>query len=346
MKFRPPSLLKVRDFLQVDPPKAARPHGTSPFQRPVAASPCHLHDRDQDALRRAASRAPERLRAEPRQPVRFASGKLECSAGAFFAFDTTFGHSKDGNKHAARKAGRCASARGAPSQRGAGPLGAGGQHLNSHSRQSVAGAAACTLREAGWAQECAFHPGQAVVGGHDRFPARSGLRSPTRPLPRANGLCCWGHPGLEVRRPQSAIRAAAGRSRHPFDPRRCGATAAQAGSLASAFGSAGAVGALDLQRIRTGTRSPNYWPPAAHGVGRLPLCRRAAHVPRVVASRQARPAERVLADQSLRIWPAIRRPWSTSMRSVFNRLQTFLSTAKSFFRLHTDLPHVREKGTL
>ena len=71
-----------------------------------------------------------------------ASGKLEYGAGAFFAFDTTLGHSKDGNKHAARKAGRCASARGAPSQRGAGRLGAGGQHLNSQSRQSVAGAAA------------------------------------------------------------------------------------------------------------------------------------------------------------------------------------------------------------
>ena len=85
------------------------------------------------------------------------------------------------------------------------------------------------------------------------LPARSGLRSPARPLPRANGLCCWGHPGLvEVRRPQSAILVAAGRSGHLSDrrvPRRCGGTAARAGSVTSVFGSAGTVGALDLQWI-------------------------------------------------------------------------------------------------
>ena len=114
---------------------------------------------------RSLSRGPQTLRAEPRQPVRLQVESLSTVQEAFFAFDTTF-HSKDGKKHAARKAGRCASARGAPSQRGAGPLGAGGQHLNSQSRQSVAGAGAGTLREAGWAQECAFHPDQAVVGGH------------------------------------------------------------------------------------------------------------------------------------------------------------------------------------
>ena len=43
---------------------------------------------------------------------------------------------------------------------------------------------------------------------------------------------------------------------------------------------------MDLQRIRTGTRSPNYWQPAAHGMGRPPLRRRAAHVSLVVASKQ------------------------------------------------------------
>ena len=48
VRFRPPSWPKGGDFLQVDPPKAARPHGTSPS---------HLHDRDQEALRRAAPRA-------------------------------------------------------------------------------------------------------------------------------------------------------------------------------------------------------------------------------------------------------------------------------------------------
>ena len=48
VKFRPPSWPKGGDFLQVDPPKAARPHGTSSS---------HLHDRDQEALRRAAPRA-------------------------------------------------------------------------------------------------------------------------------------------------------------------------------------------------------------------------------------------------------------------------------------------------
>ena len=123
------------------------------------------------------------------------------------------------------------------------------QHLNSHVRQSVAGAATGTLCEAEWAQECAFHPGQAVVGGHGYLHEVVSEAREERNYMRT-GSVAGGHPGLvEVRRPQSAIRAAAGRSRHTFDPRRCGGTAAQAGSLASAFGSAGAVGALDLQRI-------------------------------------------------------------------------------------------------
>ena len=95
-------------------------------------------------------------------------------------------------------------------------------------------------------------PRPAVVGGHGRILARSGLRSLARPLPRENGFCCGGHPELDVRRSRSAIRIAAGRSRHPSDcrvPQRCDGTAAQAGSIASAFCSAGTVGALDLQRI-------------------------------------------------------------------------------------------------
>ena len=106
-----------------------------------------------------------------------ASGEFEYGAAAFFAFE------KDGNKHAARKGGRSASARGTPPHRGARPrmvlteLGntskivtdlTKSQHLNSHIRQSVAGAAAGTLRQylqqwtfsAEWAQECVLHPGQ------------------------------------------------------------------------------------------------------------------------------------------------------------------------------------------
>ena len=305
------------------PPPAARCGQPLPPPRPRPGRPAS----------RSLSRGPERLRAEPRQPMRFANGKLECSAGAFFAFDTTLGHSKDGKKHAARKAGRCASARGAPSQRGAGPLGAGGQHLNSQSRQSVAGAAAGT--RGGMGLGMCVSPGQVVVGGHGYLHEVVSEAREERNCVRT-GSVAGGHPGLvEVRRPQSAIRAAAGRSRHPFDPRRCGGTAAQAGSLASAFGM------VQWERWICSGSAPEHeilfnWWYFAHGVGIPPLCRRAAHVPRVVASRQARPAERVLADQSLQIWPAIRRPWSASMSWVFIRLQTFLSTAKSFFQLHID----------
>ena len=128
-------------------------------------------------------------------------------------------------------------------------MGAGGQHLNSQSRQSVAGAAAGTRGGMDLGMCVSPRPG---CRWRTWLPARSGLRSPARPLPRANGLCCWGHPGLEVRRPQSAILVAAGRSGHLSDrrvPRRCGGTAAQAESVASVFGSAGTVGALDLQWI-------------------------------------------------------------------------------------------------
>ena len=80
-------------------------------------------------------------------------------------------------------------------------------------------------------------PRQVVVGGHG-YLHEVVSRSPARPLPRANGLCCWGHPGLEVRRPRSATLVAAGCSGHLSDrrvPRRCGGTAAQAGSVAQCF---------------------------------------------------------------------------------------------------------------
>ena len=244
-KFRPPSWLKGRDFLQVDPPKAARPHGTSPIQRPVAASSCHLHDRDQDALRRAASRAAQR----------------DSEPGAFFAFDTTLGHSKDGNKHAARKAGRCASARRAPSQRGAGPLGAGGQHLNSQSRQSVAGAAAGTR------------------GGMDLgcVSPRPGCR--WRTWPRREAL-----PVLLAALVQ-------------WERWICSGSAPEHEVLF--------IGGI-LLMAWAGLRFADAQCTCPASL--LP---------------DRRPAERMLADQSLQIWSAIRRPWSASMSWAFIRLQTF-----------------------
>ena len=146
-----------------------------------------------------------------------ASGEFEYGAAAFFAFE------KDGNKRAARKAGRCASARGAPPHRGARArmvLAERGitskivadltqSHLL-NSPECCRVAAAGTLRQylqqwtfsAEWAQECGLHPGQPsladmadylheVVSGawQDRSHVRTG--SVAGVVAKRNPDRCW-----------------------------------------------------------------------------------------------------------------------------------------------------------
>ena len=158
------------------------------------------------------------------------------------------------------------------------------------------------------------------------LPARSFLRSPTRPLPRANGLCCWGHPGLEVRRPQSAILVAAGRSGHPSDrrvPRRCGGIASQAGKRCQCFWqhwySGSALSAVDRRQNMKCSSLVVFcsWRGQASA-----LQTRSARAPRRCFQTDFLRSECWRTKVS-RSGQPFRRPWSTSMRWVFIRLQTF-----------------------
>ena len=214
--------------------------------------------------------------------------------------------------------------------------------MNLQIRQSIAGAASGTLRKckhwtlwSEWALECGIHPGQLaladmadyvneVVSGARQDRSReetssvSGVIQSLKFVGRkaqVDSLMTVLNPPLVT---GYLMGAAVPRPRREALPLPLAAL-------------------VQLERWICSGSAPDHqisstWLHPAHGLGRPPLRRRTAHMSLVVASRQIRPTESVLADQSLQIRPAV---WSTCI--WFFRTSSMLGLGQCVLRCDSQL---------